>query len=147
MNDICDRVGTNNPIPPNQDTALLEITSILRADNCNITFPPCPSPNGGIIVTDLTTEEQEWYTPREFSNDPVSFFNRLPVGHEIQIAALFGTYIFYSTDKIDIKNVHDACAATTMSPNELIISCSFIMRSEGAHIEVNWHYECVPGIC
>jgi len=147
--DLCNQEGTNNPIPPNEDTAVLETTSILRANNCNIFVPPCPSPNGEITITDMTTGERvSFYSPSQDSSDPVSFFNRLPVGHEIEIYAHNGIPRgdYYRPDIINVINIHDACATATTGPDDNSAICTFIMGTEGAQIEINWHYRCIVAI-
>ncbi|MDN5846719.1 MAG: hypothetical protein L0H53_10650 [Candidatus Nitrosocosmicus sp.] len=140
VEDSCNLEGINNPILPNEDNAVLESSSILRANNCNILIPPCPSPNGDIVITDLTTGEQvSLYSPSEDSSDPLSFFNRLPVGHEISIVTQYGDPRgdYYRPDLINVRNIHDVCATSTTGPGDNFATCNFIMGTEGAHIEVN----------
>ncbi len=137
--------GTTNPPPPNDNTAVLVTKSILRANNCNWFIPPCPTPNGEIGIFDLTANQFiAGYSPSENNNDPVDFFNAIPVGHQIKISASVDrqTGPIYDYELTNIRNIQDSCAAAGNQPE-----CTFTMGSQGAVIEINWHYKCADFTC
>lgn len=141
LDEACELDGVNNPFPPNEETAVLETTFILRASGCFPIFNGCPNPNGVVEINDLTTGQQiARYLPERETSGSESFFNRIPVGHQIEVLAAFhsNALIFgnYSPEVINVIDINNSCSGAGK-----IVICSFVMKSEGAHIETNFHYQ------
>ena len=81
------------------------------------------------------------YEPRETNNDPQSFYNAVPVGHQITIKGDFAEHFgpIYTFDVVNIKNFHNSCDASSPGIGQPA-SCSFKMPSDGAVVEVNFRY-------
>ena len=135
-----------NKLPSNGDTVLVTITH-LRANNCNSVIPKCPVPNGVINIVDSTTGKTiATYVPSENSNNPVPLYNAIPVGHEVKIFAQKDPKLdssFYQYELANIVNINDGCSAS----GEFAVCTIGAIGSQGATVEVNWHYKCVSRFC
>jgi len=134
INDMCDIDRTNNPIPPNQDTAVLEITSILRA-NCIPYIYPCPQPDGFIGAGYKFNGEDEFRTFTPETDSPGGtdhIFIRMPVGAIFHVFAWGEIYFpwFYP----ERANIVGDCV---VGEREV---CVGTMGEQGAQVTVNFHY-------
>lgn len=88
----------NNPLPhPNDETATLTVTTILRA-NCSAILS-CPLPDGFVIITNSKEPEfKSVLTPTTGIREGMVryTFENVPVGFEYDIRAIGGASIFFA---------------------------------------------------
>ncbi len=134
LNDMCDIDGINNPIPPNQDTAVLEITSILRA-NCIPYIIPCPQPDGQISVGYEFNGDDEWRSFQPETDSPGGtdhIFIRMDVGANFYIFA--SGFYYWPWFYPERPNMVGDCDVGERA------ACVGKMGEQGAHVTVNFHY-------
>jgi hypothetical protein len=123
----CGNESTNNPLPPNDNTAVLVITTILRA-NCDF-IDPCPRPDGIVLFSD--GERKGTFVPTtHVRGGSQHFIVTMPVGTQYSIAGLGGSAVDFVYEE---ANIQGDCVGKN--------SCNSIMQSAGASVTVNFHYK------
>lgn len=115
---------------PNDETAILVVTTILRA-NCTV-ISLCPVPDGIVVIRDSKSELIEYVlTPLTAATEGTTKFEikNIPVGFEYDIRAISGANPFF---KYQLTNFQGDCAGEN--------TCKSVIKPGTNKVTANFHY-------